>query len=37
MTATESRSQGASQHAADRRPHLMLGMAAVGFAVTFWA
>jgi NNP family nitrate/nitrite transporter-like MFS transporter len=37
VTSTESRRQEACQHAADRRPYVMLGMAAVGFALTFWA
>jgi MFS transporter, NNP family, nitrate/nitrite transporter len=36
MTTTASRRQEAAAHA-DRRPYVMLGMATVGFAVTFWA
>jgi NNP family nitrate/nitrite transporter-like MFS transporter len=38
MTSTQSRRQeAAGAPAAHRRPYLMLGMAAVGFAVTSWA
>ena len=37
MTATSSRRREAGEQAAGRRPYLMLGMAAVGFALTFWA
>jgi hypothetical protein len=38
MTSTQSRRQeAAGAPSADRRPYLMLGMAAVGFAVTSWA
>jgi len=38
MTSTRSRPQEtAGAPAADRRPYLMLGMAATGFALTFWA
>ncbi len=37
MTSTASRRQEASEPIADRRPYLMLGMATVGFALTFWA
>jgi len=29
--------QSAGAPAADRRPYVMLGVAAVGFAITFWA
>jgi MFS transporter, NNP family, nitrate/nitrite transporter len=37
MTTTQSRPQEAGGRAAGRQPYLMLGMAAVGFALTFWA
>src|SRR6266536_1490422 len=37
MTTTQSRRQEAGGQAAGRRPYLMLGMAAAGFALTFWA
>ena len=37
MTTTQSRRREAGGQSADRRPYVMLGMAAVGFAVTFWA
>ena len=38
MTTTQSRRpEAAGAPAADHRPYLMLGMAAVGFALTFWA
>lgn len=37
MTTTSSRRREADGQAAGRRPYLMLGMAAVGFALTFWA
>ena len=37
MTTTESPRQEAGGQAVGRRPYLMLGMAAVGFALTFWA
>jgi len=37
MTTTQSRHREAGGQAAGRQPYLMLGMAAVGFALTFWA
>ncbi len=37
MTTTRSPRQETGDQAAGRRPYLMLGMAAVGFALTFWA
>jgi MFS transporter, NNP family, nitrate/nitrite transporter len=37
MTTTQSPRREAGDQAAGRRPYVMLGMAAVGFAVTFWA
>jgi NNP family nitrate/nitrite transporter-like MFS transporter len=37
MTTTASRRREAGGQAAGRRPYLMLGMAAVGFGLTFWA
>src|SRR6201993_4215136 len=37
MTTTQSRHQEAGGQAAGRQPYLMLGVAAVGFALTFWA
>lgn len=37
MTMTQSPRREAGGQAARRRPYLMLGMAAVGFALTFWA
>jgi hypothetical protein len=37
MSTTQSPSREAGERTAGRRPYLMLGMAAVGFALTFWA
>jgi len=37
MTMTQSPRREAGGQAAGRRPYLMLGMAAVGFGLTFWA
>ena len=37
MTTTRSRRREAGRQAAGHQPYVMLGMAAVGFAVTFWA
>jgi NNP family nitrate/nitrite transporter-like MFS transporter len=37
MAATASRRPDVGDHAAARRPSIMLGMATVGFALTFWA
>jgi MFS transporter, NNP family, nitrate/nitrite transporter len=37
MGMTAGRAPEAGQTGADRRPYLMLGVAAVGFALTFWA
>lgn len=37
MATAASRRQEAGEQPADRRPYIMLGMAAVGFALTFWA
>src|SRR6516165_1945955 len=37
MATIVSRPGTAGEIAAGRRPHVMLGMATVGFAVTFWA
>jgi NNP family nitrate/nitrite transporter-like MFS transporter len=37
MITTQSRRAEADDQAAGHRPYVMLGMAAVGFAVTFWA
>jgi MFS transporter, NNP family, nitrate/nitrite transporter len=37
MATIQSLHQETGGRAADRRPYLMLGMAAVGFALTFWA
>jgi NNP family nitrate/nitrite transporter-like MFS transporter len=37
MATTASRRNEIKDHAAGRRPYIMLGMAAVGFALTFWA
>jgi MFS transporter, NNP family, nitrate/nitrite transporter len=37
LTATQSPRREAGDQAAGRRPYIMLGMAAVGFALTFWA
>src|SRR5215470_8954638 len=37
MATTTHRPGTAGQATVDRRPHVMLGMATVGFALTFWA
>ena len=37
MTTTRSRRREADDQTADHRPYVMLGMAAAGFALTFWA
>ena len=37
MTTAQSRREEAGGQTAGHRPYVMLGMAAVGFAVTFWA
>src|SRR5262244_1781950 len=37
MATTTRRPGMAGQETADRRPYVMLGMATVGFALTFWA
>ena len=37
MATTTRRPSTAGQATADRRPYVMLGMATVGFALTFWA
>jgi NNP family nitrate/nitrite transporter-like MFS transporter len=37
MTTTRSQRQEAGGQTAGHRPYVMLGMAAVGFALTFWA
>jgi NNP family nitrate/nitrite transporter-like MFS transporter len=37
MTTTRSRREEAGDQTAGHRPYVMLGMAAVGFALTFWA
>src|SRR2546427_7329717 len=37
MTTTRNRPQEAGNQTDGHRPYLMLGLAAVGFALTFWA
>lgn len=37
MTTTQSRRQEAGDQTGGHRPYVMLGMAATGFALTFWA
>src|SRR2546427_11496110 len=37
MTTTRNRPQEAGNQTDGHRPYVMLGMAAVGFALTFWA
>lgn len=37
MTTTAGRPKDVGERAATRRPYIMLGMATVGFALTFWA